>query len=313
MSWFKQHPTLSAAAALSLLAIGGLAYFALAAAQQYSDAVTAFNTEARQLDALKKQIPFPNQQNQTALAESHEAYKNALASFTASLAQVDEAPNDVSPQRFQDELRKAVDEISAEALKKNVGLPQTFYLGFDEFRARLPSKEEAPKLNTEFLLLKKLVTALIALPIDSLDALERLPSAPAGGTQGPISFNRFRITFSAPQDILIAAFNTIARNERFLLIRSISLENSNPTPPAKNAAAGNDAQASPPPPRSPHPRQSARTARSASPEPSQVGVHDSEGHFQVVLGSEFATASLLVDIPTFPKMPVETPAKAQKP
>lgn len=318
MTWFKAHPIVSGTAAATLLAIGVLTYFALASAQRYGETVTAFNNEARQLDALKKQKPFPNQQNLKALQKSRDTYKSALATFRASLAELDEPPSEISPQLFQDELRKAVDKIGAEALKNNVGLPEAFYLGFDEFRTRLPSKDEAPNLDREFQLLKNLVTALIALPVDSIDVLERLPLAPSGDSP-PITFNRFRISFSAPQEILIKAFNTISRNERFLLVRSVSLENSNPAPPAKTIDSADGTQASPLPPtplrQTPH-NGMARGARQRTPPfalAGRVGAEDKHGHFQYVLGEEFITATLIVDIPTFSNTPPEVPANTPKP
>ncbi len=311
MNWFKANPIPAAVAVAVIVATGALAYLATGAAQSTAEATAALDNEARQLEALKKQKPYPSRENLQKIEADAAAYEKALAELKTTLAELDEPSSSTTPQGFQDALRKAVDAISSEAIKKTVALPEAFYLGFDEFRTRLPSKEEAITLDREFNVIKTLVSQLVDLPVESIDTLTRLPQPPlAQGSTSPISKTRFTISFTAVQKELIQAFNLVSRSNRFLVIRSVTFENTNPAPPAKVAPEGTPA--SPAPPMRPRRAMRQAAARGASPAglpfagSTQPAKEDS--HLDVVFGDEAVTATLLIEIPTFPD-----PAKEQSP
>lgn len=283
MNWLKENPIHAAAAAFALVAMGALVYLATSAAARCNEATDALNNEVRQLDALEKQTPFPNQSNLEALQKNLAEYEKALTDLKSGLASLNEPSKDISPHGFQDELRKTVDAIGREAMSKRVTLPKEFYLGFDEFRTRLPSKEEAVTLDREFQILKNIVSHLISLPVDSIDELTRLPMARLEDPAA-IQKNRFSLAFTANQETLVKAFNAIAQNARFLLIRSAVFENSSPTAPAKKSTSSTDSEQR-------FPSESEETT----------------GKFQVVFGNESVTSKLQIEILTFPEVPSATP------
>lgn len=312
MTWLKNNPVPVAVAATAFLAMAALAYLAMGASQSVAEASSSFDNELRQLDALKKQKPYPSQTTLQALQTNVTAYEKALTELKATLADLDEPSSSTTPQAFQDALRQAVDGISSAAITKKVALPEAFYLGFDEFRSRLPSKEEAVTLDREFNVIKGLVTKLVGLPVESIDSLTRLPQSPvAGEAPSPVSKKRFTISFTAAQKELIQAFNLVSRSDRFLIIRSATFENSNPTPPSKGSAQKTPGAAAPPPaPR----RAMARGARSTDlpfATTTQPAMQDS--HIDVVFGNESVTATLLVEIPTFPEPSNESAPANPKP
>jgi hypothetical protein len=283
MNWLKENPIPAAAAAVALVAMGALVYLAISAAERCNEAADAFNNEARQIDVLEKQAPFPNQSNLEALQKNLAEYEKALTDLQSGLASLNEPTKEISPHGFQDELRKTVDAIGNEAMKKNVALPKEFYLGFDEFRTRLPSKEEAVTLDREFQILKNVVSHLISLPVVSIDELTRLPMVRLGDPTA-IQKNRFSLAFTANQETLVKAFNAIAQNNRFLLIRSAVFENSSPSAPAKKSTSPTDSE-----------------------QPFSSEPEETTGKFQVVFGNESVTSKLQIEILTFLEVSSDTP------
>lgn len=305
MNWIKANPIPTAVAAAVIAATAALAYLATEAGHSATEAAAAYDNEARQLEGLKKQKPYPNKENLQKIQDDLAAYEKALDELKTALADLDEPSSSTTPQAFQDALRKAVDSISSEAIKKSVALPEAFYLGFDEFRTRLPSKEEAVTLDREFNVIKSLVSQLVDLPVESIDTLTRIPpQAPDKDDPSPISKTRFTVSFTATQQNLVQAFNLVSRSNRFLIIRSVTFENSNPVPPSKNPAEGTATTQSPsgrrPAPRGANPAALpfAGSAQPANP----------DNLFDVIFGDELVGATLLIEIPTFPD-----PAKQPSP
>ena len=162
MNWLKDNKFLVAAGVAVLIAVVSLAFFAGVAAHSHDEALATYNAEVQQLDALKNQIPYPSKGNLKAINKQSASYNDAFSVLQSTLTDLD-APvdNTITPQVFQDELRKSVDSLVSKANKNTVALPETFYLGFDEFRTRLPSKDEAVTLNPEFKVLNTLLNQLV--------------------------------------------------------------------------------------------------------------------------------------------------------
>lgn len=306
MNWIKDHLLLSISAVIAICAMGIFSYLAIGASEQVAESISSYNNDVRQIDALRSQVPFPNKTNLDALTGSVDKYRSELNTFKHQLSTLDEPASTASPQTFQDELRKAVDNISSSALKNSVSLPEEFYLGFDEFRTRLPSKEETPELYREFNVLKSLVNQLITLKVASINSLNRLPSSPiTSDNQSPISKRLFDLSFTGEQKDIVAGFNTISSFTPFLVIRSASFENSNPLPPQKSSPD----QASTLP--SPRPAAIRRPAMAPSVQPRRPGLlaatapSSEDSHLHVVLGNEVVSANMLLEILTFPEPEAE--------
>jgi hypothetical protein len=201
----------------------------------------------------------------------------------------------INPQEFQDDLRTAVDELRKTAIEKSVTLPDNFFYGFDEYQAAPPSQQEVGELNREFGIMRRIADELIGLKIGSIGSLKRqeivakspvstpAPAAKPGATpesKAPaISTKTFTITFTAPQEKLLTAFNMIQDADEFLLIRSLTLDNTSPQPPLRTQSG--EASTSP---GLPVPGASEKNADT----------------IQAILGRESVTASLTIEILDFP-------------
>ena len=82
---------------------------------------------------------------------------------------------DVQPQKFQDDLRTAVNRIAEKAGAAGVELPKGFYLGFSQYANSLPNEHAAPALAQQLGIIEKMITNLIDFKVQSIDSLNRLP------------------------------------------------------------------------------------------------------------------------------------------
>jgi hypothetical protein len=188
-----------------------------------------------------------------------------------------------------------VDELRKKALEKGVTLPDNFFYGFDEYQATPPSQQEVGELNREFRIIRRLTDEIVDLKIGSIASLKRqeipppsatptpAPAAKPGATPAPkapsISTKTFTITFTSPQEKLLTAFNMIQDADEFLLIRSLTMDNTSPQPPLRSQSGDSSPTEGIPTP----------SASASAPET-----------IQAVLGRESVIASLTIEILDFP-------------
>jgi hypothetical protein len=290
MNWFKENPALAILAAIALLGTGATSYVAMQGSTRYEQAVSDFNSQATTIRRLQAMQPYPDPANLQKVEESVKAYEDAVQGFQAELNKSEEPLVEITPQTFQDNLRQAVDEIQKRALEKKVALPEKFFFGFEDFQTQLPPLDQTKKLNREFVVIRKLVESIIPLGITSIDTLTRHdaagsktkladPKAPPGKA---IPFDSFTLGIKAPQNSFVAAFDKIPESEAFLVVRSMTIENSNPTPPSK---AQTDLPAS--------------SSVDLLPD---LNAGESE-KLPMVFGNELVKAEILFEIPDFPEQP----------
>ena len=254
MSWFKENPVLSVALLACLLIAGAIAYYASEAAATYQAAHDSLTSQINAFSSLQKKSPYPTEENLKIITASRDKYAEALAGLKETIFKMEAPLEPVTPQEFQDKLREGVNDLIKTAKEKNIKLPEKFFFGFDEYQSQLPSPEAAPALNRDFKILQKLLQNLVSLPVESINILEReavteaaptptpqptakktatapTPSAP------PILSTRFKLSFTAPQEKTRAAINLIPKSEAFLIIRSLSMENTKPAAPSKKDAS----------------------------------------------------------------------------
>jgi hypothetical protein len=208
---------------------------------------------------------------------------------------------DVSPQKFQDDLRAAVNLITEKAAAAGVELPKGFYLGFAHYANGLPNERAAPVLARQLGIINKIVTDLVDFRVKSIDALERLalpeessavpPAAqpsekilPRQGTEG-LGVNRqpLDLAFTAEQGKLRVAFNSLLGSDQFLLVRNLMLENTSRVgPPISRGGTSNSATV-------------ANQPAGSSAESSAAS-----NNLNVILGRELVKASLRLEIINFP-------------
>jgi hypothetical protein len=247
MNWLQQNPIPSAILAVALLGTGATGYLAFDASTRLQQAVDERQAQLGKIQSLDSKKPFPNEPNLKAVQDSVDAYRSALRSYRASLIALEAPAAPANPQEFQDELRNAVNALQKTASEKNVQLPDGFFYGFEPFKDTPPSQQETPALNREFQVIRSLVDPLVQMPVVSIDGVKRAepkptpaaaqppgpPKPAASPTPPPLNASTFTLSFTGPQEKVINAFNAIQTNPALLLIRSVTLENSSPTPPPR--------------------------------------------------------------------------------
>ncbi|CAN5746807.1 hypothetical protein BH09VER1_BH09VER1_11470 [soil metagenome] len=239
MKWLKENPFLAGLGIVTVIICGVLIFLALGASEQYNATVASYNEAVGKLHGLQNRAPFPNKENYDKLQAIEKDYKKELSNLRAKLVKM-EIPlkPDIKPQQFQDELRVAVDDLVKKAAAANVNLPKDFYLGFSQYMNSPPSDRATPALDRQLTVISKIANNLIDLKVQSIDGLDRkaLPeegsSAPNG--KGSNSANSslvdrfpFDVSFTAEQSRFRVAFNSLLSADQFLLVRAISVQNTN--------------------------------------------------------------------------------------
>ena len=310
MNWIKQNPIAVVLILVAILGTGATSYLAVDAQARRDEAQANLEAQQQKLKQFQNQKPFPTEQSLKAIKESLEEYRAELGKYRTALAAM-EAPisSRINPQEFQDDLRKAVDELRKDAIEKGVTLPENFFYGFDEYQAAPPSQQEVGELNREFTIMRRIADELVDMKIGAIGSLKRLeittkpvaaatPPPPAKPGAAPeekapaISKKTFLISFTAPQEKILSAFNMIQDADEFLLIRSLTLDNTSPQPPPRNQPGDS----------------------TASLGLSSSGASESNAEtIKAILGRESVTASLTIEILDFPDWEAKPAAQSKSP
>ena len=306
MNWFKENPIAVVLIVVAVIGTGATSYLAVDATTRRNEAQANLDSQLQKLKEFQNQKPFPTDQNLKAIKDSFEEYRAELGKYRTALAAMETPISPINPQEFQDDLRKAVDELRKNAIEKGVALPDNFFYGFDEYQATPPSQQVVGELNREFCIIRRIADELVDLKIGSIASLKRqeiaskspvaTPAQPAkpGAKTGPlapaISTKIFIITFTTPQEKLLTAFNMVQDADEFLLIRSLTLDNTSPQPPLRTQPEDSSTPLGIPTPGAPG--KNAET-------------------IQAILGRESVTASLTIEILDFPDWESTPPAQSK--
>ena len=294
MNWFKENPVVLAIAAVALVGTLVAGFFAMEAAVRQEEAVAGYTSAITNLRRLQGKQPFPDAANLKKVQASVEDYKKSISDFVSSLNKMEVPVAEISPQKFQDDLRVAADNLR-KATANKTALPENFFFGFDAYRTQLPPQSETKELNREFLAIKSLIEAIVPLGITSIDTLVRqagvkptapdpkaAPPKPNEPVAKPLPFDSFTLAITAPQNSFISAFDKIPANPGFLVLRSMTIENTSPTAPLK-ADIG-------------------KPKPGTTPTPMTPGASEK---LPTVFGAESVKATLVFEILDFPEQKIE--------
>lgn len=247
-NWFKNNPfpaSLAAVAAV-LLIVGG--YFLFAEMGRLGEEQSSFEQKKMQLQRLQRNKPYPNQASVDATRKEGEEAAALLQQLAKELA-VDAPPT--TPQAFQDELAGMVKAITEKAAARKIGLPENFYLGFEQYETQLPPADVVPRLSLQLRSVNAVATLLLESQVRSLGAIVRSPvsgesgSVPEdtesekGSKKKPesaapeLEMVPFDISFNSDQSAFRTAFNRITELQPPVFIRLVAVENSSPLAPSK--------------------------------------------------------------------------------
>jgi hypothetical protein len=176
MNWLKENALLTGLCLATAIVGGVLLFLMMRSMTQYQETLDGYQQAIRKLHALQNRSPFPSAENLEKSRIQLDKYQAELSSLREELAKL-QAPNSpgVQPQKFQDDLRVAVNEIVQRAATAGVELPKGFYLGFSQYANSLPNEQVAPVLARQLRVIEKVVNNLIDFKVQSIDSLHRLP------------------------------------------------------------------------------------------------------------------------------------------
>jgi hypothetical protein len=291
MNWFKENPILSSILLVCFGITSAIAYFASEASTTYSAALDSLTSQVNSFSSLQKKSPYPTDENLKIISEGKKKYAEALADLKERIFKMAPPLEPITPQEFQDKLREGVNDLRKTAQSNNIKLPEKFFFGFDEYQSQLPSPEAAPALNRDFKVVQKLLIGLLALPVEAINNLEREAPPVTTPTPAPkksvettpppktqILKTTFKLSFTASQDKTRAAINIIPKSDAFLIIRSLTMENTKPAAPSKK-------------------------------DPAIPSKDKNPTSLQVLLGNESVKTDLSLEIIDFPNVDPEPPKK----
>jgi hypothetical protein len=245
MNWFKQNPFLGGLALLTGMATAAGLYFGSVQKAALTEQSDAYASNISKLNSLQSAKPFPDEANlQAAKAESElaTAVLNGLASAVADQS----APRDnsLSPQQFQDKLSEAASAAIKQAQTAGIALPEDFYLGFAPYKAQPPAAAATPALGQQLASISNVLGLLLESRVREITAINRAPlpeeseaEKEQGGTPAgqlpDLLLAPFDVEFVADQANFRQALSSIASAQPMVLVRLVSVANSQPTAPAK--------------------------------------------------------------------------------
>jgi hypothetical protein len=254
MDWFKQNPFAGLLGVLTLVALLGSGYFLFDSLGRYSAAAEEFDEQARTLDRLQSNTPFPDAENVRLAREELDGARAILGKIGDSL-QV--RAQDTTPQGFQDQLRQKVNDIIARAEANGVSLGENFYLGFQAYETQPPANAvAASELAVQLQSIHAVASILVEARVSAITGISRAPlpaEAPAPRADGarerkPEGGDRqedrlpdlvlapFDVVFTAEQAVFRAALNRILEAEPPVFVRLVGVTNSSPAAPSKDGS-----------------------------------------------------------------------------
>lgn len=264
--WFKNNPFLAALTATCIVLLVGGGYFLFAEMGRLSEEQSSFDQKKMQLQRLQRAKPHPNQ---ASVVEARKEAEEAAGLLQELAKELSVSVPSTTPQAFQDELAEMVKNITGKAAAKKIGLPENFYLGFEQYETQLPAAAIASRLLLQLRSINAVATVLLESQVGSLGSIVRTPVAGENGSdteEADDDGNRkkkpeseapeleivpFDISFNADQSAFRTAFNRISEIEPPVFVGLVAIDNSSPLPPSRTGEPpASEAQAGQPAPQS---------------------------------------------------------------
>ena len=245
MNWFKANPFLGGLTLLTALAAAAGLYFASGQHAAFIEQSDAYANNVSTLNNLQSAKPFPDDANlQAARAEDERAAEVFSGLASAVAGQSAPRDNSLTPQQFQDKLSEAASDTLAKAQAGGIALPEDFYLGFTQYKTQPPTAAAAPALGQQLASISNVVRVLLESRVTEITSITRTPlpeeaekeedqGRPEVGKLADLLLAAFDLEFVAEQANFRQALNAIANAQPMVLVRLVSVANSNPVAPSK--------------------------------------------------------------------------------
>jgi hypothetical protein len=266
----KEYNLVIGCAFAVLVAFGGSLYFAIDALNLESDSLESVSTVSQKIEKLNKSTIPPTPEYLKALESQKSAIREKIESLQQQARKIDIPMLDMSPEDFQKALNQKAQSIAEKAAKESIQIPTDFYLDFNQYLQKLPSKELTPFMGRQLSAVGLLLDILLeSLPIE-LKSFERKtadklpeytfpdtsisastttqptpPSASASAKstkkeesapkKASLSSQNFELAFSTRPERLRTFLNAVSSEQgAFFIVRDLKISTSKQKGPLKN-------------------------------------------------------------------------------
>lgn len=313
-------------------AIGSSLYFAIDALNIESESVESLSNISQKIEKLNKSPIPPTTEYLKALEAQRSVIAEKIESLQQHARKIDVPTPEMSPEDFQKALNQKAQSIAEKAAKESIQIPADFYLDFNQYLQKLPSKELTPFMGRQLSAVGLLLDILLdSLPLE-LKSFERktpdkLPDytiqdattnavtptqvapSPANSSQksskkeeaapkrASLSSQSFDLAFSTRPERLRTFLNAVSSEQSaFFIVRNLKVANSKQKGPLKNTdLQAADTTGNTPDPNLPDPL-AAQANESASP---------------YIVGEEHVDVKMSIDLVAL--APAQDPAPQKQP
>ena len=257
-----QNKFLIGFAAVMLVGGGSVGYLLQSSYSKYGELSERYEWLSSNLTRLESAPLYPESANLAKLDEKKRAAAAAVQSLHQQLVPLSFPLEAMTPEQFQDKLRVAVSATVEKSKTFGVKLPETFYLGFDNYRTQPPKADAASVLGRQLKAVELAVNTLIENKVDAIAAVTRkllaeeddlsktavatpvksgLASKAKAIDTPLVAKFPFEIQFTAEQTRFRSGLNALIKNDKqFFIVRPLLIKNENDKPLSR-------AEANPPP------------------------------------------------------------------
>lgn len=274
MSWFKENKFLGGLIVITLILAGVIIYLGMGFQSTLDEKISEIETKEGSLKDMKGLDPYPTPESSKAKAESLKALITDANKMQAQfLAFKPESTAPIAVNEFSALLKDTHAKIEA-LFEGKITYPESFYLGFETYKAVLPTPASTGELAYELAAIEWLMTQMEAAKVTEVNNIIRhqIPSekgetwesanAPAaGGRSRGGSRNRSRansgpslpqvanrmpieLVFKGPESGLRQVLSAIADSDQFFFDTRIArIKNESPLPTKPRTRGGEAAEA----------------------------------------------------------------------
>lgn len=243
MNWVRNNRFLAGFLGVIVVAGGVLGFLLFSSYGHYADVSSQYDSQVIELKRLQNLPTYPNAANLKRYEEVQKEYQQKVNDLQTKMASLDTPPASppLTPLQFQDLLRKKVDETLQHAQTAGVGLPEGFYLGFEQYRGTPPDAAATVLLTAHLTEIQSLINLLIDQHIEKITVIKRglLPqeagTAAVAPTQGRrpgasadvplVSKYPLEVAFTSLPSSFRESLNKITSAPELFIVRALVVKN----------------------------------------------------------------------------------------
>lgn len=319
----KDNKFLTGFLIVTLLGAGAFGFLLFQAKGKYNDATNAYNDKINELQTLQGGKPYPNDSNFKKEQELQKQHQQAIVALQTQLSKAELPVEPLTPEKFQDNLREAIKNVTALAAKQGTEIENgKMTLGFEIYTTQPPRPEATPQLGRMLKGIEMVVTDLLSQSPTKLADVKRVPMPEEGSVvpgapkpaatptpkpgapaakktveeQPLVKRYPFDLSFVAQEPKFQKFVNNLVSNKKqFFVPVAVSVANEMQNGSSKSAGA----DVAPPP--APDPS----NPNAPTPPPAETT--------KFVVGEEKLNVTMRIELVDFAEPAAEKPAKSTKP